>query len=209
MIESAAVAKGGEKAVRGLKALKDKERRAFEIAVRVEAFRHLRQLRDDIRKGRPGGRPYEAALLSKLASYTKRGRPKKNQIPLYRLARRIRVNIKNAGKDDVHISFGFVNTNRSRLTSTYKQILLKQQEGTDVLYTGSRTELGRRFARIGGRLKKRGDPDAKYFFLKKTTGRRIDLPARDIINTYWEHNKLDALKRIRRNYSLKLRGHRI
>lgn len=209
MITAGAIVKNSEKAARGILEQKKRARRAFEIAVRVEAFRQLRQLRDDIRHGRPGGRPYDEELLSKLASYTKSGRPKKNQIPLYRLARLVRVNIKNAGTADMRISFGFVNTNRSRLSSSYKQLLLKHQEGTDVLYKGSRTELGRRFARIGARLKKRGDPDAKYFFLRKTTGRRIDLPERDIIDTYWQQNKMDALKQIRRNYSLKLKGHRI
>ena len=209
MIQVEPVVQHAKKVVQDLRKLKEKERKAFEIAVRVEAFRQLRQLRDEVRQGKPGGRPYAADLLSKLASYTKRGKPKKNQIPLSRLSRLVRVNIKNAGTDNVQISFGFVNTNTSRLSSSYKQILLRHQEGIDVLYTRSRTELGRRFARIGGRLEKAGSPDAKYFFLRKTTGRTIDLPARDIINTYWRQNKISALKQIRRNYRLKLRGERI
>ena len=209
MIKAEAVIKNGERVARSIREQKKKERRAFEIAVRVEAFRQLRQLRDDIRHGRPGGTPYAASMLSKLAGYTKGGRFRKNQIPLYRLARLVRYNVENAGSENMKISFGFVSTNTSRLSHSYKQLLLRHQEGTDVLYAGSRTELGRRFARIGGRLKKRGEPDAKYFFLKKTTGRRIDLPERDIIDTYWKSNKISAMKQIRKNYRLKLRGHRI
>lgn len=209
MLTVEAAVKGAERVARTLNAEKQRVRRSFETAVRVEAFRQLKQLRDEIRRGRPGGNPYAASLLSAIASRTKSGRPKKRQIPLYRVAQLIRYDIKGAGTDNPQISFGFVRANNPKLTSSYKDLLLKHQEGIDVLYAGSRTELGVRLARIGAKLKKKGDPDAKYFFLRKETGRKIDLPHRDIIRTYWKAYKMDAMKNIRQNYRLKMKGVRI
>ncbi|WP_152971952.1 hypothetical protein [Desulfatitalea tepidiphila] len=209
MLKVEATVKGAERVARTISAEKQKARRSFEAAVRVEAFRQLKQLREDVRAGRPGGHPYAAFLLSAIASRTKSGRPKKRQVPLYRVARLIRYDIKGAGTENPQISFGFVRANNPKLTSSYKQLLLKHQEGIDVLYAGSRTELGVHLARVGAKLKKKGDPDAKYFFLRKETGRKIDLPQRDIIRTFWAAHKMDAMKNIRQNYRLKMKGVRI
>jgi hypothetical protein len=183
-------------------------KRALKTAIKVEGFRQLRQLREEIRAGRPGGRPY-AAQLSEIARRTKTGREKKNQIPLYKLARLLRYQVEYGRDGDISLSFGFVNSPGRPLTGSWKSLLIKHQEGTDVLHRGSRTELGRRFARIGGRLKKKNDPDAKFFFLRKTTGRRIDLPKRPMIDPYWNTHKDEALVNIRKNFARKMRGERI
>lgn len=199
--------RGSRKLYRDLKAENRRQQRALNLAIKVEGYRQLRQLREAIKSGRPNGLPYRWPL-SHIARRTKTGLFKKNQIPLYRLARLLRYNAEYRN-GEIHFSFGFMNTNRSALSGTWKDILIKHQEGVDVLYGGSRTELGIRFARIGARLKKKGDPDAKFFFLKKTTGRRIKLPDRAIVPPYWQANRAEAIVNIRRNFAAKLAGRRI
>jgi len=184
-----------------------KSKKALELAIRVEGFRQLRVLRDEIKKGRPGGRPYNDPL-SQIARRTKTGRMKKNQIPLYRVARLLRYNVEYKNRD-INLSFGFVARRGGRLSSAWKALLLKHQEGIDILYSGSRRALGRRMARIGGRLKKRGDPDAKFFFLRKRTGRRIGIPKRPMIEPFWRAHKNEARVNIAKNFRRKMRGERI
>lgn len=189
-----------------------KEKRALDIAIRVEGFRRLKELREAIRRGDPSGAPY-AARLSKIAQRTKSGRMRKNQVPLYRLARMLRYEVDYktglSGAGEMSFSFGFKQTGRRKLPGFYQKLVRLHQQGEDTFYTGSRTELGKRFARIGGKLKKKGDPDARYFFLRKETGRRIRLPERAIVGPYWERNRMDAIRNVRRNFRLKLAGHRI
>jgi len=98
---------------------------------------------------------------------------------------------------------------RSRLATSYKALIQKHQAGVDILYGGSRTELGRRLARIGGKLKKKNDPDARYFFLRKTTGRAVDIPSRDIVDTFYKRYRDDMLRNIKNNFRRKQRGERI
>ena len=184
-----------------------KQRRALETAIKVEGFRQLKRLREEVRKGTPAGKAY-AAQLSGIARRTKTGRLKKNQVPLYRLARLLRYDVHYAN-GELQFRFGFVKRGRASLGGTYKELLLKHQEGLDVLYGGSRTELGRRLARIGGKLKKKGDPDARFFFLRKETGRRIKLPERDIIDTFYGAYRPEMIKNIRANFKLKMAGKRI
>jgi hypothetical protein len=201
--------RGLNKLYRDLGAYTKRERKALNTAIKVEGFRRLRQLREDIKAGHPGGKPY-AAELSKIAGRTKTGRLRKNQAPLYRLARllRYRVEYRNG---DLQFAFGFLSRGRGGLGGRYKGLIKKHQEGIDVLYSGSRRDLGRRLARIGGKLKKKGDPDAKYFFLRKSTRRRgsIPLPARPMVEPYEKSHQADIIRSIRRNFLLKLGGQRI
>lgn len=181
---------------------------ALKTAIKVEGFQRLKELRKEVRSGRPGGIPY-AVGLSEIAKRTKTGKPRKNQAPLNRSARLLRYNVALGSDGNIKMSIGFVNTNTSPLGRSWKRLLIEHQEGVDVLYTASRTELGKRMARIGGRLKKSGDPDAKYFFLKKTTGRTIDLPKREIIEPFWDKYQTDAWRNIKENFEKKMRGERI
>jgi len=199
--------KGVQKLQRDLKAAGMKNRRALQTAIKVEGFRQLRKLRDDIRAGKPSGLPYDHPL-SQIARRTTTGRWQKNQIPLYRLARLLRYNVEYRG-GQFHMSFGFVATRGGRLSSSWKQLLIKHQEGIDVLYGYSRKELGIHFANIGARLKKRGDPDARFFFLRRSSGRRLEIPPRPMIEPFWKAHKSEARRNIAKNFRLKLAGKRI
>lgn len=184
-------------------------KRALDIAIKNEAVELLKELRGQVRQGTPGGHPY-AAILSKLARRTKRGALRKSQVPLSRLARLLRYNI-DYSSGALKITFGFVTEGPKRLAGYWQDLLRKHQEGVDVLYTHSRTELGIRMARIGARLKKDGDADARYFFLRKSTGRArgFRLPERPIIDPFWAEQRVDAMASIREKFRRKLAGERI
>jgi len=181
------------------------KKKALETAIKVEGFRQLKLLREQIRTGAPGGQPY-ADRLSKIAGRTKAGRLRKNQAPLYMLARLLRYNVDYAN-GELSFRFGFVRGNDA-IGGSWKKLLQKAQAGASMLYSGSRTELGRQLARIGGRLKKKGDPDAKYFFLRKETG-RAQVPARPMIAPFWNQYRDEALANIQANWARKLRGEQI
>jgi len=105
---------------------------------------------------------------------------------------------------------GFVNPKME--TRSWKQLVDLHQTGgaSAVLYSGSRTLLGQRMARIGGRLKKSGDPDAKFFFLRRTTGRKsMMIPPRPEMQPFWEANKTQAEQNIIVNFHRKMAGERI
>ena len=184
-----------------------RQKKALETAIKVEGYKQLRILRDQIRKGQPGGHPYREQL-SAIARRTKTGRMKKKPIPLYRLARLLRYNLEYVD-GNLQMYFGFVDRGRRKISGSWKNLLLKHEEGADVLYSGSRSEIGREFAKIGGRLKKKGDPDARFFFLRRSTGRRIKIPKRSMTDTFMKTYDDNMKRNISNNFRRKMRGERI
>jgi hypothetical protein len=199
--------KGIRQLQRALGAESAAQKRALNAAIKVEGFNRLRELRDQIVRGIPGGHPY-AAQLSEIARRTRRGRLRKNQMPLYRLARilRYQVEMKNG---DLQLSFGFVSQGPRKISGSWKRLLLKHHEGVSVLYGKSRTQLGIELANIGARLEKQGDPDARFFFLRRATGRNIRLPKRPTVDPFYQAKRQPMLESIRANYRRKLAGERI
>jgi hypothetical protein len=202
--------KGIRQMQKDLQADTKEKKKALETAIKVEGMRQLKLLREQIRQGEPGAEPYTAEL-SRIAARTKAGRLRKNQAPLYMLARLLRyfVTYENG---DISFRFGFVG-NKGGVGSSWKKLIQKHQASSDfdlhdTLYSGSRSELGRILARVGGRLKKKGDPDAKFFFLRSKT-RRAKLPKRPMIAPFWERYKDEAEANIMDNWGRKLRGERI
>lgn len=207
MIKITPVIRGAAQLEKSLRAESKRQKRALNTAIKVEGFQRLKKLREEVKQGRPGGSAYRHPL-SELAQRTKTGRKKKNTTPLSKVAKLLRY--KTTTRDgSLQLSFGFTDGNKKPLKNSWKKLLIKHQQGTDVLYQKSRSELGRAFARIGGRLKKRGDPDAQYFFLKKSTGRKLDIPERPIIEPFWARYDKAAKQNIARNFRRKMRGERI
>ena len=210
MVDIRATVQGAENIAKRIRTGREKALKAQDVAVRVEAYRLYKKLRHEVATGTPGGRPYSNPDLSAIASYTATGRPKRNQTPLARLVRLLRYDVPRGSKiGDITVRFGFIHSWASKMGRSGRRIAQVQQTGGRVMIKGSREDFGRRLARIGGRLKKRGDPNAKYFFLRKGTGDSMELPARDIVHTHWQANRQEALRRIRENFRRKLRGERI
>jgi len=194
-----------------LDAIEKKRVKAGETATKVEGFRLSRKLKKDVREARPGG--IRLTPLSQIARRTKTGKRKKNaRKPLASLAHLVRYKAtRPSGKFNVEV--GFVAPKMK--TRNWMQLVGMHQKGEsfDILYSGSRSYLGRRLANIGGRLKKAGDPDARFFFLRKTAGykggRRGQLPARPEIDPFWKANKGQAQRNITNNWERKMAGERI
>ena len=203
--------KGAKALAKALDLQGDRQKKALATAVKVEGYNRLKQLRAEIKAGLPGGHPY-AHQLSALAGRTKTGRKRKNQVPLYKLARGLRYKVSYDAKGNISYSFGFINRNAA-MNNSYKKLVLKHDDGgrfaLKALYSGSRKELGRKFAVIGGKLQKKGDPDAKYFFLTKAYNSSFQLPSRPIVEPFVHETREAALANIKRNVIRKLQGHRI
>lgn len=198
--------KGYAEVIRALNDLDSAKRKAAATAIQVEVYRLYRELKSDVRAGNPGGSSLQA--LSMIARRTKAGRVRKNIAPLNRLAKLIRYNIESS-QDGVKSQFGFADTRSKALTGTWKSLIIQHAEGSRLSFSG-RTELGIRLARIGGKLKKRGEPDAQFFFLRKRTlPGEVDLPTREIIQRFWSAHQDEARVRIVDNFERKLRGERI
>ncbi len=196
------------KAKKGLDKIEKKRVKTAQTAAKVEGFRLMKKLKPEVRAGRPGGRRLKP--LSKIARRTKTGRLKKNINPLASAAKLVRYTVKRGRQ--FNVSVGFVS---NRVTQSWKRLLMGHQRGsTSGLYSRSRTNLGIHFARIGGKLKKKGDPDARFFFLTKKAGAvkggvKGKLPARPIIDPFWRANRAEAQRNIVKNFERKMAGERI
>ena len=185
---------------RELKKADDQRKKAGETATRVEAYRLSGILKKEIKVGAPGGRSFKP--LSTIGRTT--GRPK-NRTPLKRLAVPVRYNVV---KDSSGTTFevGFVDSRSGPLSQSWKRIAERQQAGGMAsLSTPKRRILGMFLAEKGG--KARGGTK-RYFFLKKST-RRFYLPARPIIDPFWDAHESEAGRNIAENFRRKMRGERI
>jgi hypothetical protein len=198
---------------RDLEAYDKKRIKAYQTAVKVGGFGLFKTFKEEVAAGRPGGK--NLSPLSQIAKRTKTGRRrKKARKPLSSLAPMVRYKA-TTNNGQLNVDVGFISPKIN--TRSWKQLVNLHQEGgaVDTLYSGSRTELGRRLAGIGGRLKKAGDPDSKFFFLRKHAGRSLGsvagmmIPSRPEIEPLWDAHKKDAEKNIVLNFHRKMQGERI
>jgi len=173
-----------------------RSKNALITALRVEAYKRLLpKLREEIKKGAPGGVPF--APLSEIAALW-RGKHC-SRSPLKRLASVVRY---RALTDEVHI--GFINPGRGApLSRSWRRIAHEQQAGFwHGMDDATRAALLRQ-------LKSAADPQqARLLRLRKTT-RRFHTPARPIIEPFWRAHQAEALRSIRANFRRKIAGDRI
>ena len=194
MIEITAT--GAANLAKALDAANARESRALSQAMRIEGMRLMRLLREEIRKGAPGGRQF--APLSVIAA-VRRGRYG-GAAPLRRLASVVRYRVQES-PFQVHV--GFVDPGgRAALTRSWLRIARVQQEG----FWHGMDETTR--ANIIRQLKYAPGPARRYFALRQST-RRFHTPARPIIEPFWRAHQSQALTNIRANYRRKIAGQRI
>jgi hypothetical protein len=177
-----------------LDATNARSRKALYTATRVEGFRLMRLLRQEIKQGDPGGRPFTP--LSVIAA-SRRGRHG-DRTPLRRLAAIIRYTATN---DEVRV--GFVQPARGgRMSASWRRIAQIHQEG----FRHGMDDATRQ--NILRQLKYAEPGIAKYFALKKST-QRFHTPARPIVEPFWSAHRTEALANIRANFRRKIAGDRI
>ena len=154
-------------------------------------------LKEEIREGAPGGQPFEP--LSIIARNMRGKRPGRK--PLSKLAIGIRYYV--ASQDPYLVYVGFTGP---KVSDSFKRLATVLQKGVRYDVTeGQRRYLSRR-----GETVKRGRnrKSAKVFFLRKSTT-SLDVPARPIIDPFWEKHKAEARRNIEINWARKYRGERI
>lgn len=191
MIKITPVIRGAGQLEKSLKAESRRQKKALATAVKAEGYRLRKVLQREIRQGAPGGRRFEPLSMM---SRKRRRRSK----PLAPLAKAVRYHIER--QDPIEMSIGWTGP---RVSKSWKRIAQQHQEGFSI--DVSRRQ--RRFlAAYGGGL---GRSRYKPFFFIKSATRKFSVPARPIMEPFWDAHENEAKRNITRNYQRKLRGERI
>jgi hypothetical protein len=169
-----------------------RQKKAFETAVKVEGFRLRKRLQQEIRQGAPGGA--EFAPLSMIQR-----RRSRRKTALRPLAKAVRYHVTRGESGGLEMRIGWTGP---KVSKAWKRIAERQQEGYTVPFKPS---FRRYLAGYGGEIRGKFRP---YFFLRKET-RAAEVPARPIIEPFWDAHKDEARRNIARNYFRKLKGERI
>jgi hypothetical protein len=192
-----ATLKGAKQLKKALKAQSKRQRKALETAIKVEGYRLRRELKKEIRSGSPGGKKFEPlTFLARRKRGSKRFKPNK---PLSRLALPIMYHVKS--KDPFKMAIGWTGP---RVSNSWKKIAERQQEG----FAAPVTDPQESFFRHRGAEISRRSRNRRYFFLKDST-RQLDIPAREIIDPFYDAHHMESWVNIRKNFKRKLRGERI
>jgi hypothetical protein len=152
-------------------------------------------LKDEIKAGAPGGNKW--APLSVIGTY--RGRkPKKT--PYKRMAGMVRVVAIRKDTDRSQLGYPRMKTKHA----FYKIAGQMEQQSRLIISEARRRKLmkrGREIAR--GRAVPR--EYASFFFLRKSTI-GVNIPARPILDPFWNKHKRTARRNVRKNWERKARG---
>ena len=178
----------------------DKTRvKAAQNAVKVEGYRLKNHLQEQIRAGAPGGKPFSP--LSLIASAR---RYRADKTPLKRLAIPVRYRVTYSGEGGMTFSFGYVDPAKGKpISKAWKHLALLHQKGGKRPVTD---DMRKGLIAIGKRMKK--GKQRNVFFLRKATT-EINIPARPIIDPFWQQNERAAEQNIIANFARKMRGERI
>jgi hypothetical protein len=111
------------------------------------------------------------------------------------------------------MSVGFLDANdaltyhksSANISKSWKRIAQKAQEGATTPFTEDRR---RAILSMGMSLRKRGMPEAKYFFLRPST-KAFKTPPRPIIEPFWRAHEAETARNVLINFERKMRGERI
>ena len=177
---------------------REKIRKAAIDATKIEGYRLMRLMKDEIRAGAPGGQAFAPLSVLRLG----KGKSRK---ALSRLAIAPRYATLGQG-ETTKVMVGFLTIKSSK---TWVNIAKKHQEGFEVdadkLQWGGIT-LRRQFARRGAKIK--DESIRKYFFLRRST-EKLKTPPRDIVVPFWKAHNQEALRNIQANFIRKMKGERI
>jgi hypothetical protein len=178
----------------------DRAKKASGDALKVEGYRLMRELKEDLRQGKAGG-----SVFSPLTEIAKRMRKPINRKPLSKLATAIRYSAGLMGGNPT-VSVGFLDAGTKKISKSWMRIAQKAQEGGETPYT---YEKRMALYAMGQRLKKRGDPAAKFFFLLRKSRDVFKTPPRPIIEPFWNAHWSETERNVLINFERKMRGERI
>ena len=191
----------------------DKARvKAAQLSVKVEGHRLMKLLKDQIEAGAPGGKSFSP--LSAIAIARQRGN---NKTPLHRMAKPVRYSVDVSDKG-MSFRFGYLVDDiqkvwdrktktgiksKNRISKRWAYLVKLHQAGGKLPVTD---DMRKGLIAIGKRIKK--GKQRNVFFLRKETT-EINIPARPIIEPFWQANERAAEQNIIANFARKMRGERI
>ena len=175
-----------------------RQEKALNTAIKVEGFRLMRLLKQQIRAGAPGGKKFDPLTYLSRA-WSGRGKRLGSNKPLRRLAIAVRYWVKDQSPFDMRIGWVGPKTSRS-----WKRIAKKQQEG----FEHGMPETRRQYFRSKAAGMSKRSVARKYMFIRKSTT-KFKTPARPIMDPFWEAEEDRAWRNIRDNYRRKMQGQRI
>jgi hypothetical protein len=188
-----------DKTVKGIEAEGARVTKAMETAVKVEGYRLMKILKEQLRAGKPGG-----SELDPLTEIGKRYGKPINRKPLSRLAPVIRYGVERRG-DGMVVGIGFIDYGSKKLSKSWLRIAEEQQEGAIRAISEERRK---GIISIGVSLAKRKDATARFFFLRETT-QTAKIPPRPVIGPFISAHLKGSGRIIVSNFERKMRGERI
>jgi hypothetical protein len=116
----------------------------------------------------------------------------------------VRYRVIYSGNGGMSFSFGYVDPAKGKpISKSWKHLALLHQKGGKRPVTD---DMRKGLIAIGKRMKK--GKQRNVFFLRKATT-EINIPARPIIDPFWQQNERAAEQNIIANFARKMRGERI
>jgi len=173
---------------------------AARTAVKVEGYWLKNQLKIEIERGAPGGQRFSPlSLIAQARKYRS-----KNKSPLHRLGKLVRYRTSYTQKGGMTFEVGFVNpTKGAKLSKSWVRLVQLHQEGRKIPV---KEEMRKGLITIAQGMKK--GKIRNVFFLKKTTT-DVKIPARPIIDPFWDAHERQAEQNIIANFARKMRGETI
>lgn len=191
------VLKGFDNLSKILKTESIRHEKALQTAIKVEGYRAMRLLKNQIQQGSPGGRKFRPlTFLARMAGGSGRLKPDKRLKGIGNLIR-----YKVLSTKPFSLAFGWLN---HQVSESWKKIIERQQEGfATPLSRSDRLRIVGIGASFSARSKAR-----TYAFLRKGTV-SFRTPASPILDPFWATEKRTSILNIRNNYLRKLKGERI
>jgi hypothetical protein len=189
-----------DKTVKEINAEEARTKKAAETAVKVEGYRLMKLLKEEIKAGAPGGREF-----SPLTEIAKRTGSSQNRKPLSRLAIPVRYKT-TRNNNRFEFNLGFI---AEKTSKSWMKIAGLQTEGGSIPVDDET----RRYIKLWGivlkiKKDKKSKEMAKYFFLLPSTV-RFRIPARPIMEPFESKYASGILSNIKSNFERKMKGETI
>lgn len=176
-----------------------KARKASMAAAKVEGYRLMRLMKDELRQAAPGGNTFSPLSVIRSGKLTGGRNPlsKMAFAPRYATVKQI---------EQTKTMIGFLSI---KLSKSWMRLAEKHQDGFSVdpdSFAWGGTTLRKLFARQGARIKDKAV--ARYYFLRKST-KELKTPARMIVQPFWAKHQTESAQQIVSNFERKMRGERI
>lgn len=180
-------------------------------ATKVESFRLRTVLKEEIRKGAPGGQKFAPRTeLSKrhVGEQLFSGNWAFLTPALYKLAIPVRYRVEK-GEHKTVFEIGFVGKNTRDVSRAWARIAEKHQEGFDTSMEAHSDDSSVTMRELTTKLGYRETSWSPGIFVPRKSTTKLHTPSRPIIEPFWRTHQSEADRNIVENFERKMRGERI